>query len=147
MDPTQVTPAERASEQTSMAQSGQRTKTPAAANGETTRALLDEMMQTLRQQGADIVFGKTQEIGGQTIIPVAKAQVAFGFGLGRGGAGGQNEGEGGGGGGWVRTRPLGVIVVENGQVRFRPTFDVSAIATRALAVFAVIVVVRTIFRR
>lgn len=148
MDQTQVTSAGRSTERPGTPETSPRAAAQVGeAKGETTRALIEDMMQTLRHQGADVVFGRAQEIGGQTIVPVAKAQVAFGFGLGRGGAGSQNEGEGGGGGGWMRTRPLGVIVVENGQVRFRPTIDVGQIATRALAVIAVIVLVRTIFRR
>lgn len=148
MEQSRTTSAQPVREEAGVARSATAgTVSERPAKAQSTQALLEDMLATFRNQGADVVFGETREVGGRTIIPVAKAQVAFGFGLGRGGAGQQNEGEGGGGGGMVRTRPLGVIVVENDRVRFRPTIDIVQIATRGMVVVGIILLARVIFRR
>ena len=72
----------------------------------------------------DTLYGESRRIGNTTIIPVAK--VSYGFG-GGGGEGtrpqeGASEapaiGAGGGGGGGVAARPVGYIVVSDGQVEY-----------------------------
>ena len=77
------------------------------------------------------VFGEPVERDGTLVVPVA---VAFG-----GGGGGTDQGsEGGGFGGLVRA--IGVYSIHDGQVRFIPAIDLSALAVVTL------LLVRTVFR-
>jgi len=71
------------------------------------------------------VFGEPIERDGALIIPVAVV-------AGGGGGGGRDSqpdqpGEGGGGFG-VWAHPIGVYVVRDGRVEFRPAIDVAALA-------------------
>jgi uncharacterized spore protein YtfJ len=103
-------------------------------------------------------FGQPQEIEGRTVIPVAKVGYGFGFGFGQGTspAGEEGEpasaGEGGGAGGGVSASPVGVIVVDDEKVSFRPIQDESRIALAgiglaALAVLQFALTLRSIFGR
>lgn len=99
-------------------------------------ASLDRMFEQIHRFGADAVFGRPEQVGGQTIVPVAS--VWYGFGFGRGGGEGHegrpaSEGAGGGGGG--RVTPVAVIVVEGGRVRVDPVIDVTRIVLTALLLF------------
>ena len=94
------------------------------------------------------VFGEPYSDGDATIIPVAKA--LGGSGMGFGGGSGPHysdsedgaEGFGGGGGFGVRVRPLGVYVIRDGRVDFKPTIDVNrAIIGGQIAVAVVAVAV------
>ena len=69
------------------------------------------------------VFGEPYEKDGMTIIPVAA--VAGGAG---GGSGPDSQGNAGSGGGFgVAARPVGVYVIQNGQVRWEPAFDLNRV--------------------
>ena len=73
------------------------------------------------------VFGEPIERDGALLIPAAVV-------LGGGGGGADDHpdrpgGSGGGFGAWAR--PLGVYVVRDGQVEFRPAIDVAALALAA----------------
>jgi uncharacterized spore protein YtfJ len=71
------------------------------------------------------VFGEPVEQGGVIVIPVAV--VIGGGGAGRtGSTDGDDENSGGGFGMWVR--PLGVYVIKNDIVRFRPLIHVTPLA-------------------
>lgn len=77
------------------------------------------------------VFGEPYQHGDATIIPVAKFLGGSGMGFG-GGTGPQyddtpegGEGFGGGGGFGAKARPVGVYVLRDGQVEFRPAFDLN----------------------
>jgi uncharacterized spore protein YtfJ len=72
------------------------------------------------------VFGEPVERDGVLVIPVAVVA-----GGGGGGAGPGDEGSGAGFGIWAR--PLGVYVVDGGQVRFRPAIDAVGLAVVVLA--------------
>jgi uncharacterized spore protein YtfJ len=74
------------------------------------------------------VFGEPIERGEVTIIPVAAVQ-------GGGGGGGDREQNGGGGFG-IRARPVGVVVLRDGAVEWKPTFDVG----RAVSAIALVTV-------
>jgi len=74
------------------------------------------------------VFGEPIEHEGVVVVPVAKV-------AGGGGGGGDSENNGGGGFG-LGARPVGVYVIKNGQVSWRPAIDpirVAALAVLALA--------------
>ena len=74
------------------------------------------------QLGIRRVFGEPVERDGVMVIPVAVA-----IGGGGGGTGPDDEGAGGGFGGMVRG--IGVYTIANGQVRFIPAIDTTALAT------------------
>lgn len=73
------------------------------------------------QLGIRRVFGEPIERDGITVVPVAVA-----IGGGGGGTGPDEQGSGGGVGGMVRG--IGVYAVSNGQVRFVPAIDTTALA-------------------
>jgi uncharacterized spore protein YtfJ len=86
------------------------------------------------------VFGEAYEREGVRVIPVAK--VLGGNGMGYGGEGygsegaddhadgqdvGHRGGEGGGGGWGVRVRPVGVYVLDDRGVHWRPALDLNRV--------------------
>jgi uncharacterized spore protein YtfJ len=73
------------------------------------------------QLGIRRVFGEPIERDGITVVPVAVA-----VGGGGGGTGPDDQGSGGGFGGVVRG--VGVYSISNGQVRFVPAVDTTALA-------------------
>ena len=86
------------------------------------------------------VFGDPVEQDGLTIVPVATVR-------GGGGGGGDNDANGGGGFG-LAARPVGVYVIRDGEVTWRPAVDTVRIAlgwqlVAGLAVLAA----RSILRR
>jgi hypothetical protein len=69
------------------------------------------------------VFGEPYERDGVLVVPVARVAG------GAGGGGGGNPTEGGSGGGFaLEARPVGVYVVRDGEVSWRPAVDVTRIA-------------------
>jgi uncharacterized spore protein YtfJ len=81
------------------------------------------------------VFGDPYEVGGATVIPVAVVRGGSGGGSGEGGAaGGQGTGNGMGFG--LSSRPLGVFVVKNSDVRWLPAVDATRLALAGLVVAA-----------
>ena len=90
------------------------------------------------QLGIRRVFGEPVERDGVLVIPVAVA-----IGGGGGGTGPDEQGSGGGFGGVVRG--IGVYAITNGQVRFIPAIDTTALA--ALGVILASLVLRTQRRR
>ena len=88
-------------------------------------ALLKNITERIRATAnVDTLYGESRQIGDKTIIPVAK--VYYGFGAGGGEAQRPNGeaseslpiGTGGGGGAGVSARPVGFIVVSDGEVTF-----------------------------
>ena len=73
------------------------------------------------------VFGDPYELGGLSVIPVAK--VAGGAGGGAGEGTKQDESGGGFGTGFgVQARPVGVYQVRDGEVVWKPAVDVTRLA-------------------
>ena len=68
------------------------------------------------------VYGDPYERGGVTIIPVARVMGAGGGGSGTGG-----EGEGSGHGYALKSEPVGVYVIKDGQVSWQPAVNVDKI--------------------
>ena len=93
------------------------------------------------------VFGEAYEAGGTTIIPVASVQ---GGGGGGGGQGTTDTGDtpvGGGVGFGVKARPVGVFIVNDGQVTWQPAVDMTrVILAGQLLGLAVILTVRKLLR-
>ena len=90
------------------------------------------------QLGIRRVFGDPIERDGITVIPVAVA-----IGGGGGGTGPDEQGSGGGFGGMVRG--IGVYAIRDGQVRYTPAVDTTALA--ALFVLTLVAVARARRRR
>lgn len=82
-------------------------------------------------------FGEPIDREGVTVVPVALVA-----GGGGGGSGQSEDGESGSGGGFgMAARPLGVLVIRDGQVRFQPlvhpegVLKAAAVFLMALSVF------------
>lgn len=86
---------------------------------------VDELVKTARDtMTVRRIYADPVHLDGLTIIAVAS--VAGGFG---GGAGTDQEGQQGEGGGFgVSGRPVGVYVLKDGQVSWRPAVDVNRLA-------------------
>lgn len=78
------------------------------------------------QFGVHRVYGEPVEHDGIMVIPVAVA-----IGGGGGGTGPHDQGAGGGGFGGI-VRGIGVYTISNGQVRFIPAIDTTALAVLTL---------------
>jgi uncharacterized spore protein YtfJ len=89
------------------------------------------------------VFGEAYERDGALVVPVARVA-----GVGGGGGGGTPT-EGGSGGGFVlEARPVGVYVIRDGEVSWRPAVDVTRIAVGGqLVAIVALLVARSIIRR
>lgn len=89
------------------------------------------------------VFGDPIERDGVTVIPVAA------IGGGGGGGGGGTESEGGSGGAFgMGATPVGVYVVKDGEVTWRPAVDVNKIIARAqFAALLLLLTVRRLVKR
>lgn len=73
------------------------------------------------------IFGEPYEKDGVTLIPAAK--VAGGFGGGEGQEPNGQQGQGGGFG--ISGRPVGVYVLKDGDVTWRPAVDANRVITVA----------------
>ena len=80
------------------------------------------------------VYGKAHEKDGTTVIPVARVSA-------RGGSGAARGGEHSGGGFRADAEPVGAFVIRNGEVEWKPVFDLSAAVRRGQLVGAVALVV------
>jgi uncharacterized spore protein YtfJ len=89
------------------------------------------------------VFGEPYERDGALVVPVARVA-----GVGGGGGGG-TPAEGGSGGGFVlEARPVGVYVIRDGEVSWRPAVDVTRIALGGqLVAIVALLVARSVIRR
>ena len=96
------------------------------------------------------VFGEAYQVDGMTVIPVAKLNGGGGGGGGEGtGPDQTGTGTGGGMGFGARARPVGVYVIKDGEVTWRPAVDVVPIilGVQALVVGAVLSLRRSLSRR
>jgi uncharacterized spore protein YtfJ len=119
--------------------------------------LIEEARESANWRSA---FGEPQQVEGATLIPVAQVGYGFGVGFGLGARPGEAHdpaepavpNEGGGGGGGASSRPLGTIVVYQGQVSFESTADegkivLAGLAVGALALWELTRTLRAIFGR
>jgi uncharacterized spore protein YtfJ len=85
------------------------------------------------------VFGEPYEKGGVTVIPAARVQGAVGGG---GGEAPEGQGKGTGTGFAMNTKPLGVFVLRDGEVAWRPAVDVNRmiLGSQIVAIVALLVV-------
>ena len=92
------------------------------------------------QLGIRRVFGEPVERDGLVVIPVAVA-----IGGGGGGTGPDEQGSGAGFGGMVRG--IGVYAISNGQVRFIPAIDTTALAAMGVLLAGLALLTRRRTRR
>jgi uncharacterized spore protein YtfJ len=105
-------------------------------------AVLADIREAVDGAAAGRVFGEPVVQGDLTVLPVAKVS---GGGGGGGGTGPEVEGHetGGSGGGFgLAAKPLGVFVIKDGTVRWRPAIDVNQVILggQLVAVTALLVV-------
>jgi len=95
------------------------------------------------------VFGDAYESNGVTVIPVAAVRGMSGGGEGGGPSGEDGTGWGDGMGYMLSARPLGVFVLRDGQVSWRPAVDMVriVIASEAAAIVGLLVLRRVIGSR
>ena len=89
------------------------------------------VMETIREvvesASADRVFGTPITQDGLTVLPVAKVGGGGGGGSGTGPATEGQENGGAGGGLGLSAKPLGVFVIKDGTVAWRPAIDVNKV--------------------
>ncbi|GGK02883.1 hypothetical protein GCM10010123_36080 [Pilimelia anulata] len=97
---------------------------------------------------ADSVFGAPISRDGLTILPVAKVRGGGGGGSSAGSAGERGGASGGGAGLGLSARPLGVFVLREGRVSWRPAVDVNRIVLGGQAVaITALLVLRAVLKR
>ena len=80
------------------------------------------------------VYGEPHEKDGTTVIPAARVSA-------RGGSGAARGGEHSGGGFRADAEPVGAFVIRDGEVEWKPVFDLSATVRRGQLVGAVALLV------
>ena len=103
-------------------------------------SVLHSVREAVERTGAEKVYGSPITEGGVTVLPVAKVS--------GGGGGGeatseQRNGEGGSGGGLgIAAKPLGVFVLRNGRVSWRPAVDINRVILggQIVAIVALLVI-------
>ena len=106
---------------------------PAWSDGPAERSVLEQAVDAVTVRR---VFGEAYEVGGTTIVPVARVR---GWGGGGGGAGQEKDssGSGSGVGYGIHAEPAGVYVVRGECVTWRPAVDAGRITlTLGLALCA-----------
>ena len=126
--------------------------------GNSDTAVLETIRDAVGHAGAGGVFGEPVSRDGITLLPAAKLSGGGGGGTGEGGgAGGAHdsasgggkrphaEGTGTGGGFGVSAKPVGVFVIKDGGVGWRPAVDVNKVILGGQAVaIAALLTIRTI---
>jgi uncharacterized spore protein YtfJ len=97
---------------------------PEASQTGTTAQTMGRMVDSAR---AAMVFGEPITRDGVTVIPVARVNTRGGGGGGTGPAQNGQTQRGRGGGFGLSARPVGVFVLRNGAVAWRPSVDINKI--------------------
>jgi uncharacterized spore protein YtfJ len=105
-------------------------------------AVLETVRDAIDGASASRVFGNPIVQDGLTVLPVAKVSGGGGGGSGTGPASDGHETGGTGGGLGLSAKPLGVFVIKNGKVSWRPAIDVNKVILggQVVAVTALLVV-------
>jgi uncharacterized spore protein YtfJ len=90
-------------------------------------SVVDTIRAAVDHTSADRVFGTPVSHDGVTVLPVAKIGGGGGGGGGTGPASDGHETGGTGGGMGVAVKPLGVYVLKEGSVGWRPTIDINKV--------------------
>jgi uncharacterized spore protein YtfJ len=103
--------------------------------------VLDTLREVADNTTVGKVFGTPIDQEGTIVLPVAKVGTGGGGGSGSSPAGEGHENSGVGGGFGVSAKPLGVFVLRNGKVAWRPAIDVNraVLGGQAVAVVGLLV--------
>ena len=104
-------------------------------------AVLETIREVIDHAAAGKVFGAPVVQDGITVLPVAKVSGGGGGGGGSGAVERGQEGSGAGGGVGLTAKPLGVFVIKDGDVAWRPAIDINKviIGGQIVAVIALLV--------
>jgi uncharacterized spore protein YtfJ len=104
--------------------------------------VLETIREVVENAAAGKVFGAPISQDGLTVLPVAKVSGGGGGGSGTGPAADGHETGGTGGGVGVSAKPLGVFVIRDGNVRWRPAIDINKVIVggQIVAVIALLTV-------
>ena len=126
------------------ARSSDRTQSEAPQTGTPAQAM-GKMVDSAR---AAMVFGEPITQDGVTVIPVARVKTKGGGGGGTGPAQDGQVQRGRGGGFGLSARPVGVFVLRNGRVAWRPSVDINRIVIGGQIVAGLgIMALRSLLRR
>jgi uncharacterized spore protein YtfJ len=119
---------------------------------ETTRnnaAVLDTIREAMHHASADTVFGHPIDHGDVVVVPVARLSGGGGGGSGTGPEVDEHQSGGIGGGLGLSAKALGVFVIRDGRVSWRPAVDVNKVIVggQIIAVIALVVVGSILKRR
>ena len=105
-------------------------------------AVLETIREVVDNATAGKVFGEPIRQNGITVLPVAKVSGGGGGGGGRGPAEAGHEASGTGGGVGVMAKPVGVFVIKDSTVSWRPAVDINKIilGSQLMVVTALLVV-------
>jgi uncharacterized spore protein YtfJ len=90
-------------------------------------AVMDVLRRVVDNTTVGTVFGDPVTQNGMIVIPVARVRGAGGGGGGRSPSSDKPEASGTGGGIALSAKPVGVFVVKDGQVAWRPSVDVNKV--------------------
>jgi uncharacterized spore protein YtfJ len=111
------------------------------------RAALDILKQAVHGATAGTVFGEPITRGAMTIVPVARVSGRGGGGEGGGPASREGAGGGSGGGLVLSARPVGVFVVKEKRVAWRPAVDINRVVLGGqLVAIAALLTVRALVK-
>ena len=118
----------------------------------TDTAALETVHDVIEHAAASKVFGVPVSQDGITVLPVARVSGGGGGGGGTGGTGASEgrpdaTGSGSGGGVGLTAKPLGVFVIRNGTVAWRPAIDLNKVILGGQIVAVVALLVLRAFIR
>jgi len=110
-------------------------------------AVLDAVREIVGTAGAGKVFGTPITQNGMIVLPAAKVSGGIGGGTGRRPGNGGQEGTGLGGGVGLVAKPLGVFVIKDGSVSWRPAVDVNKVILGGQIIAVVAMLTLRVFRK
>jgi uncharacterized spore protein YtfJ len=109
--------------------------------------VLETIREVVDGAAAGKVFGAPITHDGLTVLPVAKVSGGGGGGSGRGPAQDGRDSGGSGGGMGTSAKPLGVFVIKDGSVGWRPAVDVNKVIIGGqIVAVAALLMIRAMFK-
>ena len=90
-------------------------------------AVMDVLRRVVDSAAVGTVFGDPITHNGLTVIPVARVRGAGGGGGGSSPSSDKSEASGTGGGIALSAKPIGVFVLRDGKVEWRPSMDINKV--------------------
>ncbi len=110
-------------------------------------SVLDTIREMVQNTTVEKVYGSPVTKDGVTMLPVAKVTGGGGGGSGTGPGGEGQEAGGTGGGLGLTARPLGVFVLKEGKVGWRPAVDLNKVILGGQIVMVTAIIVAGILIR